>query len=590
MRIVYLFVLILFTINTVYGQDAIKISSEKVKIGENIYYAHTVQQKETLYSLSKAYNVSQEEIIKHNQTAAGGLKKGTILYIPVLSGLNDKAKAEVKSSAKNNAKSDAKYRKHTVKWYEDITDISEKYGVTVEAIMALNNLKTSKLKTRQTLLIPDKDYAKEGYILPDRALLSNSSTAELETTTTATTAVSGKDTTGILPPAENAIPQFEDILKVEPRKKDEPVKIAYILPLGSKGAGLNTNFMDFYAGSLLAINDMKECGAPISVNVYDQSEHTPLHSLIDQPGFSDNQLLIGPARAKELETFAGYSKSSNTILVSPLDQSAEYLADDNPYFIQMPANTASQIENTIELLNTYKERNNASKVLLIHEKNNASDSLYVNSAKKTLDTKGIEYQTISYGILEGREIYTKILSGIDTTSARQHIVLVPSNSEAFVSDVLRNLDLCHKPGAKITVFGFPKWKNFETINVELYHKLNLHISLPYFVDYGNEDVKRFLLQYRALYATEPTPYAFQGYDITKYLLGLLVEYGKSAAYLPCTELSSMLQSDFMLERDAAAGEIPIAGEYPFTWSGLKNTATRDIVYNPDYTISVINIR
>lgn len=592
MRIVYLFVLILFTINTVYGQSAIKISSEKVKIGENVYYAHTVQQKETLYSLSKAYNVSQEEIIKHNQSAAGGLKKGTILYIPVLSGHDDMAKAEVKSNRKNDAKSNAKYRKHTVKWYEDITDISEKYGVTVEAIMALNNMKTSKLKTRQTLLIPDKDYAKEGYILPNGSLLSDSSTANPETTPVPT-AVSDKDTTGIQPPAESSIPHFEDIFKVEPRKKDEPVKIAYILPLGSKGTGLNSNFMDFYAGSLLAINDMKECGAPISINVYDQSEYTPLHSLIDQPGFSDNQLLIGPARAKTLETFAGYSKNSRTMLVSPLDQGAEYLANDNPYFIQMPANTASQIENTINLLTTYKEHNNASKVLLIHEKNNASDSLYVNSAKRALDTKGIEYQTISYGILEGREIYTKILSGIDTTSDQPHIALVPSNSEAFVSDVLRNLDLCQKPGAKITVFGFPKWRNFETINVELYHKLNLHISLPYFVDYSNEEVKRFLLQYRALYATEPTPYAFQGYDITKYLLGLMVEYGKSAAYLSGTMYKSMLQSDFLLERESVAKESPATGEtsangeYPFAWSGLKNTATRNIVYNPDYTISVI---
>ena len=53
MRIVYLFVLILFTLTDIYGQDASKITAEKVKVGDNLYYAHTVRKKETLYSLSK---------------------------------------------------------------------------------------------------------------------------------------------------------------------------------------------------------------------------------------------------------------------------------------------------------------------------------------------------------------------------------------------------------------------------------------------------------------------------------------------------------------------------------------------------------
>lgn len=568
MRIVYLFVLILFTINNIYGQSAIEISSEKIKIGENTYYAHTVQPKETLYSLGKAYNVPQEEIIKHNSSAASGLKTGTILYIPV--------------EKKENKKENKKYRKHTVKWYEDITDISEKYGVTVEAIMALNNLKTSKLKTRQSLLIPDKEYTKDGFILVKEVLPIVQDNAE----TAQNVANSDKDTTANIMVQESTGSLIVELSgpKAQLRKKDEPIEIGYILPLGSKDAVINSNFMDFYAGSLLAINDMKECGAPIKVNVYDQSEYSPLHSLIDRPGFADNQLLIGPARAKVLETFAGYSKNSQIPLVSPLDQNAEHLANGNPYFVQMPASGTSQMENTIKLLDTYRTCNQVSTVLLICEKGNAGDSLYVNSAKRLLDEKGIGYSTIDYGILEGREIYKKMLACVDTASTLPHIAIVPSNSEAFVSDVLRNLDLCQKPGAKITVFGLPKWRNFETINVELYHKLNLHLSLPYFVDYSNNKVKEFLLQYRALYGTEPTPYSFQGYDITGYLLDLMVEYGKSFVHLAGTKHSSMLQSDFLLEKEPETEQTNLI---PQTASGLKNKATRDIVYKPDYTIEVI---
>ncbi len=576
MRIVYLFVLILFTLTDIYGQDASKITAEKVKVGDNLYYAHTVRKKETLYSLSKVYNVTIEEIVKHNRAAESGLKTGTILYIPVNeadSALQEPAPAQeiaVKqmqaAEQKSKKQTNKKYKKHTVKWYEDITDISEKYGVSVEAIMALNNLKSSKLKTRQSLLIPDKEYVPQNNIIIPKPFVEPSPTE--------------KDTTAIEDPKETVItsdtlqPAAES--KVKFRKKDEPVEIAYILPFGSVDTSrINSNFMDFYAGSLLAANDMKNSGVPVKINVYDQSEYNPLHSLIDSPGFSNNQLIVGPARAKMITAFTGYSQNAGIPLVSPLDNAAESMADENPYFIQMPANTLSQIGNTIDLLDRYRREHNSSTVLLICEKGTAGDSIYVNNAKKLLEERGIDYKTISYGILEGRQIYGTILSSVDTLLENEHIALVPSNSEAFVSDVVRNLDLCRKPGANITLFGLPKWRNFETINVELFHKLKLHISLPYFVDYSNQQTIRFLQQYRALYGTEPTPYAYQGYDITKYILKEMALYGNSFVHSTELEHARMLQSDFRLKKDSEQ-------------SGLKNRATRNIVYNPDYTISVID--
>lgn len=554
MRIVYLFVLILFAITNTYGQVAIKVSSEKVKIGENTYYAHTVQKKETLHSLSKAYNVSIAEIIKNNESAAAGLKAGAVLLIPIKT---DAATATTATTAQ-----DSEYQKHTVKWYEDITDISSKYGVSVEAIMALNSLKSSKLSPRQTLLIPHTAQA-------DHTAVGVHTGAEA----TAGTVIATADTNAIA----NAIVDADTagISLVKLRNHDEVVEIGYILPLESTDTTrINTNFMDFYAGSLIAVNDMKQAGVPLKINVYDQSEYTPLHRLIDQEGFSQNQLLIGPARAKVLSTFTGYSQSSHTPLVSPLDNAAENFTKGNPYFVQMPANTISQISNTVDLLDKYRIQDSVSTVLLVCEKDNISDSLFVNNTKRLLDSKGIAYQTISYGILEGRDIYPAMLACVDTLSAKPHIAIVPSNSEAFVSDVLRNLDLCQKPGAKVTVFGFPKWRNFETINVELYHKTRLHICLPYFVDYSSCDVKNFLLQYRALYCTEPTPYAFQGYDITKYILKQMEKYGNSFVHSNELETETLLQSDFTLRKDSPE-------------NGLKNTATRAIRYNPDYSVSVI---
>lgn len=572
MKVIYSIIIIIFTAANALAQVAITRSSEKVKINGNVFYAHQVKKKETLYSLGKAYNVTIEDIIKYNNEASSGLKEGSILYIPV----KDKY-TPAKNSVKDSPKS-KKYKRHIVKWYEDIADISEKYNVPVEALIALNKLETGKLKSRQILLIPDREYIEQNNLTSvDNAKKPKESESLTPSVTdiaenTAENVADKTDVTG----AENSSTAETDTFKGSfiDAPASEALEIAYILPLNSRDTNnINTNFMDFYAGALMAVNDLQKNGCKLTVNIYDQNDYTPLHTLIDAPGFCNNRLIIGPVRSNVLKNFTGYSLLQQIPLVSPLDNSAEQLAENNPYFVQMPSNTASQIENTMEMLDKYRIQDSVSTVLLIYEKGTNSDTLYVNSAKRILESRGIAYTPVSYGILDGREIYSTILSKIDTLSTNTHIALVPSNSEAFVSDVVRNLDLCCKSGARITLFGLPKWRNFETINVELFHKMQLHLSLPYFVDYSNDEVKSFLLKYRALYSAEPSPYAFQGYDITKCMLELMAKHGRQFINSNAIECTGLLQSDFELIRVSPYG-------------GLKNRATRNIVYNPDLTIKV----
>ena len=138
------------------------------------------------------------------------------------------------------------------------------------------------------------------------------------------------------------------------------------------------------------------------------------------------------------------------------------------------------------------------------------------------------------------------------------------------------------------VFGMPKWRNFETIHVELYHKLNLHLSIPYYVEYSSPEVEKFLMTYRALYNAEPTPYAYQGYDITRYFLDLANRYGKSFINLNEFAPAQMLQSNFNFKRHHKPANQTTVGQAGLfdNRSGLTNYATRDIIYNPDYTITL----
>ena len=84
-RILFLF-LFLFGIalsSNVNAQTPSVRSKETTKIGGKEYYMHHVKQGETLWGLSKAYNVTVEEIESLNPEVKKGLKAGHVLGIPV---------------------------------------------------------------------------------------------------------------------------------------------------------------------------------------------------------------------------------------------------------------------------------------------------------------------------------------------------------------------------------------------------------------------------------------------------------------------------------------------------------------------------
>ena len=81
-----------------YVPTPVTISSEKVKFNGKVYYAHPVLERQTLFSISKAYGVTENDLYEANPSLREtGLQKGTILLIPM------KQKDEDKASRKERA-------------------------------------------------------------------------------------------------------------------------------------------------------------------------------------------------------------------------------------------------------------------------------------------------------------------------------------------------------------------------------------------------------------------------------------------------------------------------------------------------------
>ena len=129
----------------------VEISTEKAKINNKVYYIHTIIKGQTLYSISKAYNVTIEQIKEANPSVTEELKTGSVLYIPdtpATPALQSKKTSstdnmeEMEEEAEREKKEEkdvkigrptdmTKYKEYRIRWYEDIEDVAVKHNVTV---------------------------------------------------------------------------------------------------------------------------------------------------------------------------------------------------------------------------------------------------------------------------------------------------------------------------------------------------------------------------------------------------------------------------------------------------------------------------
>ena len=551
-----------------YANTPVSISKDKVRINGQVCYSHVVLERQTLFSICKAYNVSAEDLYRYNPSLKeSGLKKNSIIIIPAVTedvaetvtvqkeavpapvqeAVKEKeetaaAEAETKDSSKKK-----KRKTHTVKWYENLDDIAEKYGVNVSEIMAANKLDSKNIKSRMKLTIPEPgEYASE--------INGEDMTVQADTVIT-TDNVSDKVI------ADNETE--EDPWWADFNRKGK-VTASLMLPFKATGTSGSRSNMDFYSGVLLAVNDLAQAGTSVDLNVIDIADNIQSLGNIDLTG---NDIVMGPVSVKDM-TEALSAAGSSSMFISPLDPKAESLVSGNPDLIQAP--TPHKIQY-MDLASWLKEDTRPEdRVLLISEKGaRLTESTF--EMKQAADALGVPYKTFSYSILEGRDV-EKPLKELMTQTATNRVMIV-SESEAFVNDVVRNLNMMIHQKYEIVLYGASKIRSFETIEVENFHKTNLHVSLTYYIDYDDPRVKNFLLKYRALFNAEPTQFAFQGYDIASYFIELCSKYGKNWQDKMSHEEKSMLQSTFKCMKDGDGGYI--------------NHGVRRIVYGKDWTISKV---
>ncbi|TRX54354.1 LysM peptidoglycan-binding domain-containing protein [Fulvivirga sp. M361] len=141
-------------------QDSIGIE----EIDGRKFIIHRVEEKETLYSLSRKYEIPIYRIIEHNPPTEFGLEIGNTIRVPVVvkkkvAKINARVPLPTHQSPQplltqpSSEKKTPSEKKHIVEEKQTLFGISRIYNVSVEQIKAWNDLHSNSLEIGQELVI-----------------------------------------------------------------------------------------------------------------------------------------------------------------------------------------------------------------------------------------------------------------------------------------------------------------------------------------------------------------------------------------------------------------------------------------------------
>ena len=541
-----------------YQAAEVTISNEKANIAGKVYYIHKVLPKQTVFSICKAYGVTEDELKAANPDLKAGLKAGSIIFVPATGKIQQPAQpvkkekqpapapkpVEVKEAAPDTA-AQAKATEvvrvieHRVRWYESLAGIARKYGISEAEILDYNGLQASDAIRGTVLLIPVTAETD----IPDDELLAEQPGDEEES-------VAEEETTPAAP--------MPPVRKVRWFNAAEPLHIALVLPFNATGGRASSNFLDFYSGALMALQEQKEKGAHVILNVYDLAQGS--QAILDDRKFQESDLVIGPVEAATVEPFLTFCDREGIPFVSPLDHKVDSLVDTYPFLFQVPASVDRQVRNLVAGLRGH----NGDRVILAAG-TSAADAELVETMEACLQAEAIPYRKVGLA-----DLSAQASSGSRNRPVR---VLLGSEGKSFTTQAIRSLNALAKRGIPVEVWCTNRVRNYEQSDPDALFNLSAHIAAPYFIDYSNPADQAFVRQFRALYRTEPDEFAFQGHDVLTYFISSMMRQGSAFADQADMSTMQLLQASFQFQRD-------------HNESGWRNCATRHLVYDKD-TFSIV---
>lgn len=593
--------------------------SMSINAQESNIITHTVNKGQTLYSISKLYGTTVEDIIKINPESATSLSIGQILRIPC----NNKDKEKEIFLKKN----DDGTLFHTIQSGETLYRLSKLYGITTQEICDANpGLSTSNFRVGETIRIPR--VAKNAEIIAQKAqkeevveqenndkqegdyikhkvkkgetiyriaknygletsdiILANPELKESGLKKKMVINIPLKEKN--IAKGEKAKSNNEAIVNTTiPNKKDYNdgiLRVAVVLPflLDSYAPSEQGRMVEYYQGFLMAVERLKEMGYSFEINTFDSgTQENSLNELLSSGALDKMELIIGAMYPKHNKELAKFAQEKGIPLVIPFTNKEKEIYN-NPMVYCVNVLQSYLIQDVCEhFMNSFP---NANIVFVENEEEKSNKKDFITKLTNELDINSVPNRVIPLHNLTTPE--TTLITLKEFLSEDRENIIIPTSSSAATLNLLlptlqqaEMIDSLDIPDYKL--FGYPEWQIYakdtreQMYEVETYFYATFysHYSIPEITNFQEEYIKRYNCSIQNIYPR----YGMLGYDTGYFFLLATSIYGELLPEKINDLKYNPIQTGFLFKR--------------LKNGAMINKSINFIHYTPDYRIEKIDFK
>lgn len=503
----------------------------------------------------------------------------TFCILPFVEPLEAQVLSE--KSTEITVKNGEKFYVHTVKRKETLSSIVELYDVSeIDVLLNNSNIKRGKVKTGQKLLIPFIQNELENDIVQDE-MIDPGFLIEKDCDMVFVSPDSIYRVALMLP---LFLEQVDSVLLKSPAN----VKLLTAKPF---------SFIHFYEGFMIAVDSLVNTrNLKLELKIYDIDNNiTKVDVAMQDPWLKNADLIIGPFYIKPFEMMMSFADTNGIMIVNPLTNRSN-LVDNQPNLVKVKPSYYSQIDyvrnlvkdryvdnnvfivrmddngdSTIiadlsrelkEVINPYtlvSNRKIVSCLRMIYNKMEDKDEVNIEDVEFHSDGTLLDYTLanvlIDDSVRFNNDVYVVNYNNdrLETVNkygsvARNNVVIVYTDQSVAATQLINKVNMLTER-YPVTLICMPEWSKFD----KLFSENLMNMSSVYlddkFLDYNSVAVNSFICKFRKIYGTEPTDYAYQGFDIAWYFLNALMRFGPDmSSCLPYYQIP-LLNNDFVFVRN-----------------------------------------
>jgi len=553
---------------------------------------HLVSAKETIYGLTKLYNVTELELQKANpRLAENGLKIGDELNIP--------SKKAVLTSTKATVAEIEKDKTHVVEAKETAYSLAKQYHVSIEELEALNPEIKEGLPIGFVLKIPKEKIIKANLeeVKPNEVIIKvpskpNLVSYEVQPKETlygiaAKTGYSQEELIALNPSLKDGVK--DGMLLNFPVKKNQlagPKKSADLLQslktsqrkqlvllmpfniskiendtTSVRNRIRNDKFLnmtlDYYSGALIAIDSARILGLNVDVKIMDSQEtknSSNVASIFKQSGFKGTDLVIGPFYQSNVESAAQILMKDSISIISPLSKETSAVL---PNVIQTIPSDEFMKDKLFEFMKT-----DTTTIIGVIDTKKLSTRKYFSERQPSV--KLVNFETI--------ETTNNGIKSLLVKGKKNYVIMDTENTYRIKMIISTLISMQKEYDIQLVILDPNPKLDSEEIKIESLAQLKM--MYPSLGKQITENEKSYFTQkYRQLNMVSPNTYAVRGFDIT---FDALLRLSQEKAFKET--LLAVTTEQF--ENKFAYAKRPD--------KGFRNTGFYILYYDTDLTIKTAN--